>query len=100
MKQRPSFVRLAGAGLALAFLFAVSSALRAAAPQAVTRPTPAGKSPERALLDQYCVACHNQRTKTAGIAFETLDPANVAADAEIWEKAVRKLRGGMMPPPG
>ncbi len=60
----------------------------------------APKSPERALLDQYCVTCHNQRTKTANITFDTLDLAQLADHADVWEKAVRKLRGGMMPPPG
>ena len=54
------------------------------APQAAA-PAASPKSPERALLDQYCVACHNQRTKTAGIAFDTLDVAHVSADADIWE---------------
>jgi len=58
------------------------------------------KSPQRALLDQYCVTCHNQRAKTAGIMFDTLDLAALGDHADVWEKAVRKLRGGMMPPPG
>ena len=70
-----------------------------AAPQQTATPT-APKSPERALLDQYCVACHNQRTKTANVAFDTMDLAHLGADAEVWEEVVRKLRGGMMPPPG
>src|SRR5215471_10153206 len=55
---------------------------------------------QQALLNQYCVTCHNQRAKTAGIMFDTMDLTNVSKNAEIWEKAVRKLRGGMMPPPG
>ncbi len=38
--------------------------------------------------------------KTAGIAFDNADLSDVSKDAELWEKAVRKLRGGMMPPPG
>jgi len=54
----------------------------------------------RALLDRYCVACHNQKLKTAGVTFDTMDVANAGADAEVWEKAVRKLRAGLMPPPG
>ena len=60
----------------------------------------ASASPQRALLDQYCVTCHNQRTKTANVMFDTMDLANLSKDAKIWERAVRKLRGGMMPPPG
>ena len=57
-------------------------------------------SAQRALLDQYCVTCHNQRAKTANVTFDTMDLANLSKDAKIWERAVRKLRGGMMPPPG
>src|SRR5688572_1066835 len=55
---------------------------------------------QRALLDGYCVSCHNQRTKTADLTFDTFDLAHLEGEAEAWEKAVRKLRGGMMPPPG
>lgn len=55
---------------------------------------------QRALLDRYCVTCHNQRLKTAGVTFDTMDPAHVDANAKTWEEAVRKLRGGLMPPPG
>src|SRR5436190_5644000 len=54
----------------------------------------------RALLDQYCVTCHNEKLKTAGLTLDKLDPAHVAQDAEAWEKVVRKLRAGMMPPQG
>ncbi|MCU1340063.1 MAG: hypothetical protein JWO19_5644, partial [Bryobacterales bacterium] len=52
------------------------------------------------LLDQYCVTCHNQRLKTAGLTLDTMDLSKVPADAETWEKVVRKLRTGAMPPPG
>ena len=55
---------------------------------------------QRALLDQYCVTCHNDRTKRANLSLERLDLASVGDDAELWEGVVRKLRAGMMPPPG
>jgi Protein of unknown function (DUF1592)/Protein of unknown function (DUF1588)/Protein of unknown function (DUF1587)/Protein of unknown function (DUF1585)/Protein of unknown function (DUF1595)/Planctomycete cytochrome C len=54
----------------------------------------------RAFLNTYCVTCHNQRLKTAGVMFDTLDLGNVPADAQVWEKAIRKVRVGMMPPQG
>jgi mono/diheme cytochrome c family protein len=55
----------------------------------------------RALLDQYCVTCHNDRTKRANLSLEKLDLAtHVAANPQFWEKVVRKLRAGVMPPPG
>jgi hypothetical protein len=57
-------------------------------------------SAQRALLDRYCVTCHNQKAKTASITFDTMDLSEVGKDAAVWERAVRKLRGGMMPPPG
>jgi hypothetical protein len=60
----------------------------------------AAKPPDRTLLDQYCVGCHNQRSKTGGVSFDTMDISDVSKQPEIWEKAVRKLRGGLMPPPG
>ncbi len=66
------------------------------APQASARAV----SADRALLDRYCVTCHNARLKTAGLALDGLDPANVAADAATWEKVTRKLRAGSMPPVG
>ena len=51
-------------------------------------------------IQQYCVTCHNQRLKTGGLALDMLDPANAAARADVWEKVVRKLRSGTMPPQG
>jgi hypothetical protein len=57
-------------------------------------------SPHRALIDRYCVSCHSDRTRTAGLTLEKRDLQRVSEDAEVWEKAVRKLRGGMMPPQG
>ena len=77
-------------------IFASSSSHLAAVQQTGASPS----SPQRALLDQYCVTCHNQRSKTANVMFDTMDLTNLSKDAEIWERAVRKLRGGMMPPPG
>ena len=57
----------------------------------------------QALLDRYCVTCHNERMHARGtvpFAFDGLDLADAGADAEIWEKVVAKLRLGMMPPQG
>jgi len=54
----------------------------------------------RALLDQYCVTCHNSKTKIAGLTLDTMDLSNVATNAETWEKVIKKLRTGAMPPLG
>jgi mono/diheme cytochrome c family protein len=52
------------------------------------------------LINQYCVTCHNQKAKTGGLALDTISMANIPASAEIWEKVIRKVRGGQMPPSG
>ena len=54
----------------------------------------------RAMLDQYCVECHNQDLKTAGLMLDKMDLNHVADGAQTWEKVILKLRGGMMPPKG
>src|SRR5437867_12282577 len=56
---------------------------------------------ERAVLDQYCVTCHNDRTKRANLSLEKLDlSTHVTQNPQFWEKVIRKLRAGVMPPPG
>jgi hypothetical protein len=79
----------------------VSSVPEAASPQSPP-PGPAVQpaAQHRAVLDQYCVTCHNERTKTAGLRLDTMDLSRVPDSTETWEKVVRKLRSGMMPPAG
>jgi mono/diheme cytochrome c family protein len=52
------------------------------------------------MVTTYCVTCHSTRAKMGGLALEGLSLQAAADDAEIWEKALRKLRGNQMPPPG
>jgi mono/diheme cytochrome c family protein len=62
--------------------------------------TPEPVAAHRAIVNQYCVSCHNERVKTAGLALDAAGLDRVGEHAETWEKVVRKLRGRMMPPPG
>src|SRR6266849_6194153 len=73
-----------------------SPPLKAQAPQ----PVAAAGAPSRALLDQYCITCHNEKLKTAGLILDKVDVADAKGNAEVLEKIVRKLRSGMMPPEG
>src|SRR5262245_33046071 len=84
------------------WLAAVASAIRAEAIQQPPAPSPASTpgAANRAVAEQYCFGCHNQRLKTAGLALDALDFDHVSANAEIWEKVIAKLRAGLMPPPG
>ena len=61
---------------------------------------PASDPAARALLDRYCVTCHNDSLRVAGLALDTVDVTRVGGHAETWEKVVGKLRAGMMPPAG
>jgi mono/diheme cytochrome c family protein len=58
------------------------------------------RPPDRALLDQYCVTCHNDRLKTGGLSLDKVDVGDTRANAEVLEKVIRKLRTGQMPPMG
>jgi len=68
-------------GVSLALLFALS-----------------GWGQDRALIDKYCVGCHNQKTKTAGLSLDTAEFARPSNSADVWEKVIRKVRAEMMPP--
>src|SRR5271165_2798233 len=54
----------------------------------------------RAVLNRYCVTCHNDKLKTAGLALDKLDTDNVPAGAPVWGKVINKLRTASMPPAG
>ena len=97
------------AGVALALVLPFSAVGTAFAQAA--EPAAAAVSPQRALLDRYCVTCHNERVvagngrgmmaeqlRLVGLALDAADVDNVAEEPELWEKVVRKLRVGAMPP--
>jgi mono/diheme cytochrome c family protein len=85
-------------------LAALAACALVAAPQQAGSQAAAAASPKpdpnRALVNRYCATCHNSKLKTANLAFDTIDLAHPEKDALTWERAIRKLRGGMMPPPG
>ena len=89
--------RTIASGIAIASIAAVTGL---AAQQPPASPDAAGALPHRAVIDRYCVTCHNDRLRTAGFSLENIDVARVADGAEVWEKVVRKLRTGAMPPAG
>jgi mono/diheme cytochrome c family protein len=82
-----------------AYLRAAGLQQQALALQA-SRSLPPSSAPQRAVLEQYCATCHSQRLHTQGLDLETIDLTNVSAGAEVWEKVIRKLRTGAMPPGG
>ncbi len=93
MARRWSAAGLALTGLGLALLGGASTGSVRAQAQA-----PAASA--EATLRQYCVTCHNERLKTAGLVLDPTGVARPGAQAETWEKVLRQLRAGTMPPPG
>src|SRR5262245_36328230 len=57
-------------------------------------------SAQRALIEENCVVCHNQKSTTGGVSLEDLNFDKVGDNAALWEKVLRKARTGQMPPPG
>ena len=90
--------------LGAALLLAVAAAAWAQTPARVSAvashaaATESGAVPTRALFDQYCVACHNDRLRQGDLSLADVDPAHPAAHAATLEKVIRKLRAGLMPP--
>ena len=85
-------------------ILSASGPMEAAGPQqASAGARPATIASHTALLEQYCVTCHTERRRSRGtvpLELQTVDLATVSAEAELWEKVIRKLRTGSMPPPG
>jgi len=106
MKGRPAVFALVIGGWMAAALSSVQT-LALSGPTRVegleqTTPVPVGStSPDtQAVLNKYCVTCHSQRLRTAGLVLEGIDAANPAARAEVWERVIAKLRARSMPPAG
>src|SRR5262245_39648676 len=57
-------------------------------------------SSQQELVNKYCVTCHNEKAKTGGVVLEKIDVDHPATNAEVWERVIRKLRAGLMPPGG
>src|SRR5438552_5018812 len=100
-------VTIGWAGLALSVLLCLHA--RASAQQTAPQVEVAQSSPStgavltvsshRRVIVRYCVTCHNQKLKTAGLMLDEADVASPGAAGEVWEKVVRKLRTSTMPPP-
>ena len=91
-------------GVSIAILSAVPGAVDAAGPQQDSADARSSTiSSHAALLEQYCITCHTERLRSRGtvpLELQTVDLATVPAEAELWEKVIRKLRTGSMPPSG
>jgi mono/diheme cytochrome c family protein len=107
MARRRLIAGIAFAGLGWSLLMAHSQGFsqnppgaRASTPAAVTENTSDARVETQAALAKYCVTCHSERLKTAGLVIDPTGVARSSDQSETWEKVLRQLRAGTMPPPG
>jgi mono/diheme cytochrome c family protein len=88
--------------MVLAGAVLVASLTRAltASPQTAAESPSAPPQGQLATLQQYCVSCHNDRARMAGVSFQGITPESIGEHPDVFERAVRKMRGRVMPPPG
>ena len=83
--------------IAGACIVVLLSGVQAAPPQS---PVSANGVAARAVFDKYCITCHNQKARTAGLALDVEDASKPSLNPEVWERVIGKLRANSMPPPG
>jgi mono/diheme cytochrome c family protein len=91
-------LRFLGVGALL--LLMTSRAPSQTSPQVPAAPALAVVDQHQAMLKTYCSTCHSERVKSGGVALDSLNLQTPEENAQVWEKALRKLRGRLMPPPG
>jgi hypothetical protein len=107
MARRRFIAGIAFAGLGWALFIAHSQGFsqntagaRAGTPAAITENAPDARAETQAAIAKYCTTCHNERLKTAGLVLNPMDVARAGDQSDTWEKVLRQLRAGTMPPPG
>jgi hypothetical protein len=98
--MRPFLNKSSFAGIFAAVLIVAAAQISPAAQPHANPVLGPAASNWRAMLDKYCVTCHNERAKIGGLALDRLDLKRVPDQAETWEKVVRKLHAAAMPPVG
>src|SRR5688572_7418031 len=107
MARRRLIAGIAFAGLGWGLVVAHSQGFsqntpntRAETPAAVTENAPDARAETQAAIAKYCTTCHSERLKTAGLVLDPTGVARPGDQSETWEKVLRQVRAGTMPPPG
>src|SRR5262245_28388496 len=101
LMRRMALAAAAALGAAAVAALAADGGDAKAQPTSQTTPVSSATAPHPAaqwgFFEQYCEKCHNSTDWAGGVAFDTMSPEGIGDDAKIWEEAVRKLRGRLMP---
>jgi len=92
MARRRLIAGIAFAGLGLGLFLGPA--------QGFSQNPPDARAETQAAITKYCTTCHNERLRTAGLALDPVGVARPGDQSETWEKVLRQLRAGTMPPPG
>jgi mono/diheme cytochrome c family protein len=92
--------RLLAVAASLWMIASAWSGLPGSGPRGIVSAQQSTARASNGAIDKYCVTCHNQRLQTGGLALDQPELADVAGHADVWEKVIRKVRAGMMPPAG
>src|SRR4026209_173425 len=97
-------IAFAAAALTVTLTTVLTASQSSSAPQTAPAPAPSSTAPQSApaqlaTITQYCVGCHNDRAKIGGVSFEGVTADSIGQRAEVFEKAVRKMRGRGVPSP-
>src|SRR5438093_12542357 len=100
-----TMARLIAVACAFCTYLVGSASFFASSPAAMShqRSQPESAAPaeaRRQLVDTYCVTCHNQKLKTAGLMLDSMDVQQVESARDTWEKVIRRVGSGTMPPAG
>src|ERR1700755_208123 len=90
--------RLLAATASLAAMGLLASTAMAATPAATTQPTDAHG--QWKVVEDFCFKCHNTEDWAGSVAFDTMSADGIPQDGKVWEAAIKKLKSGLMPPPG
>jgi mono/diheme cytochrome c family protein len=99
LRRAPVLIAVAGVALVVSLTRVSTAPQTAQAAPSAAAAQPSADA-QLATVKQYCVTCHNDRAKTGGVSFEGMTAESIGQHADVFEKAVRKLRGRVMPPPG
>jgi hypothetical protein len=94
------YVRLIRSGQVLAFVAGIGAIGLSSSVFAAEAGASAAGHPQWKMIETYCMDCHNTEDWAGSVAFDAMSVDTIPQEGKVWETAIKKLKGGLMPPPG